>query len=308
MLNVFIRYQHFKMENFSSLVGLLQHQDWMCEIDLKDAFFCVKICPTHRKFLRFIWQGKMMQFCSLPFGLASAPRTFTKVLKPVMALLRRVGLKVVIYLDDLLLMNQSQQGLVKDRDSVLWLLESLGFVINHKKSFLVPSQKMEYLGFLVDSRAMSFSLPEDKILKIQASCKEVLSDKHLTVRVLAQLLGQLNACAAAVLPAPLHFRQLQMLKTRALIQGQSYEAPVNLSPECREELRWWIHHLEIWNGKGMITPGPDSYLRCIKARLGSYVGATESPGLVEPTGEIIAHKCTGTDGSKLCSPVLCKKS
>jgi hypothetical protein len=124
MLNVFIRYQHFKMENLSSLVGLLQHQDWMCKIDLKDAFFCVKICPTHRKFLRFIWQGKMMQFCSLPFGLASAPRTFTKVLKPVMALLRRVGLKVVIYLDDLLLMNQSQQGLIKDRDSVLWLLES----------------------------------------------------------------------------------------------------------------------------------------------------------------------------------------
>jgi hypothetical protein len=119
MLNVFIRYQHFKMENLSSLVGLLQHQDWMCKIDLKDAFFCVKICPTHRKFLRFIWQGKMMQFCSLPFGLASAPRTFTKVLKPVMALLRRVGLKVVIYLDDLLLMNQSQQGLIKDRDSVL---------------------------------------------------------------------------------------------------------------------------------------------------------------------------------------------
>jgi hypothetical protein len=52
----------------------------------------------------------------------------------------------------------------------------------------------------------------------------------------------------------------------------------------------------------------DSYLRCIKARLGSYVGATENPGLVEPPGEIIAHKCTGIDGSKLCSQVLCKKS
>jgi hypothetical protein len=136
---------------------------------------------------------------------------------------------------------------------------------------------------------MSFSLPEDKILKIQASCKEVLSDKHLTVRVLAQLLGQLNACAAAVLPAPLHFRQLQMLKTRALIQGQSYEAPVNLSPECREELRWWIHHLEIWNGKGMITPGPDMILTsdASKRGWGATWGPQKTQGLWSPQERLL---------------------
>ena len=43
---------------------------------------------------------------AMPFGLASALRSFTKLLKPVMEALRKQGFRVVIYLDDMLFMHE----------------------------------------------------------------------------------------------------------------------------------------------------------------------------------------------------------
>ena len=109
-LNVFLKYEHFKMEGIHLLRDLLQPQDWLGKIDLKDAYFVIPIWKDHRKYFRFFWKGSLLEFACLPFGLAVAPRLFTKVLKPVVALLRRAGIRLIIYLDDLLFMNQSKEG------------------------------------------------------------------------------------------------------------------------------------------------------------------------------------------------------
>ena len=41
----------------------------------------------------------------LCFGLASAPRVFTKVLKPVYAYFRKLGINCIYYIDDSLRIN-----------------------------------------------------------------------------------------------------------------------------------------------------------------------------------------------------------
>ena len=89
-LNSYITYQHFKMEGLHLLKQILQKGDLMVKIDLKDAYFCVPTHKKHRHFLRFMWKGKRYQFNCLPFGLGPAPLLFTKLLKPVVALLPSV--------------------------------------------------------------------------------------------------------------------------------------------------------------------------------------------------------------------------
>lgn len=49
------------------------------------------IPPFHQKFTRFKWQGCIFEFACLAFGLAPAPRIFTKFLKVVMALVKEKG-------------------------------------------------------------------------------------------------------------------------------------------------------------------------------------------------------------------------
>ena len=59
-----------------------------------------------RKFLQFQANNQLFQFRGWPNGLAEAPRLFTLVLKPVISVLEKLGIKCVIFIDDLLLMQQ----------------------------------------------------------------------------------------------------------------------------------------------------------------------------------------------------------
>jgi hypothetical protein len=82
---------------------------------------------------------------SLPFGLSSAPWAFTKSLRPAIAHLRCLGIRLVVYLDDILIVHSSEAGERKDACIVRRLLESLGFIINEEKSIEIPAQTMEYI-------------------------------------------------------------------------------------------------------------------------------------------------------------------
>ena len=166
--------------------------------------------------------------------------------------------EVEVFLDDALAMNQTREMGLRDRDSVLFLLQKLGFIINWKKSELQPEQIMEFLGFSVNSMDMTLSLPRNKILDIRSRCQDMIPCSSVSVRQLAKLIGKLTATALAIIPGPLYCRQLQMLKTKALLKGQqNYEAILTLTAECKTELAWWVESLETYNGRSFIAPNPD---------------------------------------------------
>ena len=53
LLNIFIRYEHFKMENLESVRFLVKKGDWLVKLDLRDAYFTVAVHESQHKFLRF---------------------------------------------------------------------------------------------------------------------------------------------------------------------------------------------------------------------------------------------------------------
>ena len=83
--------------------------------------------------------------------LSSAPLTFTKITKPVVSTLRRLGIRMSLYLDDMLLMADSVQEARAHLRAAIEILVALGFVINMGKSTFQPSQKLEFLGFCIDT-------------------------------------------------------------------------------------------------------------------------------------------------------------
>ena len=129
-LNQFISNEHFQMENILCLKQLLNPNDFMVKLDLKDAYLTVGIHEDSQQYLRFIWKGQTYQFQALPFGLCTAPRIFTKLLKPVIAFLRMQNIRLLIYLDDILIVGSNITALNKHTQLVLELLRSLGFIKN----------------------------------------------------------------------------------------------------------------------------------------------------------------------------------
>ena len=89
-------------------------------------------------------------------------------------------------------------------------------MINYVKSVLVPSTKMQFLGFVEDSITLSLALPRDKIRNVRKECQTLLDLQLVTVRQLARLLGCLTSTIQAVFPGPLHYHHLQKEKNRAL--------------------------------------------------------------------------------------------
>ena len=78
----------------------------MCKLDLKDAYFSVPLNPASRKFVWFLWSGKLYEFLCLCFGLGPAPIIFTKLPK-IPILLRRLNIRIIIYLYDMLLIGHT---------------------------------------------------------------------------------------------------------------------------------------------------------------------------------------------------------
>ena len=117
------------MEGLQVVKSLIQQGDFMMKLDLKDAYYALPIHHSHRKYLRFVYQDRTYEFQCLPFGLSSAPRAFTKSLRPVLAVLRSMGIRVVIYIDDMLLLHQQSKVLQKVFAQVVDLLEKLGFLV-----------------------------------------------------------------------------------------------------------------------------------------------------------------------------------
>ena len=73
------------------------------------------------------------------------------------------------------------------RDTVIYLLEALGFVINWAKSVLEPAKVMEFLGIVIDSVAMTMLLTEEKITKQTNSCQKVLTEGKVTIKKMGSL-------------------------------------------------------------------------------------------------------------------------
>ncbi|XP_043472375.1 uncharacterized protein LOC122505029 [Leptopilina heterotoma] len=209
------------------------------QLDLKDAYLTVPVDSNDKKYLRFNYRNQLYQFNSLPFGLSSAPFVFTKLGKPVVNWLRERGVKVVIYLDDLLIFGTSEEECAKNVSLAIEILEFLGFIINWKKSDLVPKHCCQFLGMIINSQQTTLALPEIKRLKIKNMLDKILRDKKIKIQKLSECIGVLVAACPAIAYGWLFYKHLEMTKISALRFNKNPNVEISLSDDAIKELVWW---------------------------------------------------------------------
>lgn len=254
-LNVYLRTQHFKMDTMKTVLNLVKKGDFALSLDLADAYFHIPIFPSHRKFLRFCIAGRVYQFKVMAFGPKVAPRTFTKVVSVVAAHVRKQSLRLAVYLDDWLGLNALMQNLLQDREKLLSLLVNLGFIINGKKSQLVPTQLITYIGGLFDLMKGLVYPTSERVDKIKQAINLILSQKFSTARDYLHLLGLLASCIDLIPNARLQMRPIQMYLLhfwRPSSQDLFFCIP--LREHLVEHLKWWSLTANITRGKSFQPP------------------------------------------------------
>ena len=243
-LNTHIPYTHFKMENFGQAIRLINAGDYLASVDLRHAYYSVKVADEQRRFLCFQWNGTINRFTCLPNGVSEGPRLFTKLMKPVFATLREWGHSITSFIDDTLICSSTREGCISCINDTVSLLQRLGFCVNLEKSVLVPSHTIEYLGNVVDTTAMSVSLPGRRVDKITEACKKLMRRSCAPIREVARVIGLLVAAFPAVNLGKLHYRQLEMEKIVALrMTGGDFDKSMNITAGMKEDLNWWIHNV-----------------------------------------------------------------
>ena len=264
-----VRTPHFKMETIQSLKDVLRQGDFMVKLDLKDAYLTVPVHQDDHRYLRFMWKGKAFEFTTLPFGLAPAPFFFTKLLRPVVSFLRLRGIRLIVYLDDILIMASSAEKATRDLQVVLRILAHLGFIINMKKCLTTPTQMIEFLGFILNSLRMVLSLPKEKVFKIRKECRRMLNQTEVSSHSLAHLIGLMTASIPAIQIAPLHYRGLQRLRTRGLRGSHlNYDRKVRMSEYAVMDLTWWATRLNAQIQRPILPPTASLNLETDASTLG----------------------------------------
>ena len=255
-VNTYIEPHHFKMEGLKDVRSLVRKGDWMTSIDLHSAFWHIPVHPDHRRWLAFETPRGIFQFAVMPFGVSCAPRIFTKLMRDVVALLRRQGVRMVIYLDDMLILASSKEESRRHTLLALRLLFELGLAINTDKSALTPSRTSEFLGFLIDTRRMHLYVPAAKRRQISDEARNLLdrtaSSEPISCRELARFLGRArrwpSPCATLSCTGT-HFAPASLALNHHQHWKGAWCCPLRLSRSCGGGSATWT-----WNGRALLTP------------------------------------------------------
>ncbi|KAJ8018825.1 hypothetical protein HOLleu_42972 [Holothuria leucospilota] len=239
-------------------------------------------CQESQKLSKVSVERNQVSVLQPSFGLATAPLVFTKLLKPVVSHLRQQGIRLIVYLDDFLFLNQSSENLVEEMSIAKALLENLGFTINQKKSIFVPSKTVEFLGLSVESESLQLSLPANKLSEIKKECQKMLTLKSVKARTIAHLVGKMVAAKVAINYSMAHLRYLQRVLGRAIQGPEGFEEMTQVPEEgAYKDLKWWIENIQAQNGRAIQSLAPDLIIQtdASLSGWGAVCGGSRTGGL-----------------------------
>ena len=100
---------------------------------------------------------------------------------------------MIIYLDGMLPMGHSIEKTIVCRDTVIFLLQHLGFVINWKNTVLIPVKEIEFVGQKINSINLEISLTEEKIQKVKTKSQNLLTEPETSILELTKVIGLLTS-------------------------------------------------------------------------------------------------------------------
>eukprot|EP00057_Strongylocentrotus_purpuratus_P012786 XP_011667260.1 PREDICTED: uncharacterized protein LOC105439689 [Strongylocentrotus purpuratus] len=257
---------------------------------------------------KYLPEGRTYRFRSLPFGLRPAPRVFTRVVAALAAYLRGRGLRLFCYLDDWILLAESESLLLDHLYLLVQTTRELGFLINWEKSNLSPSRVPSFLGAVLDIPCQLARPSRDRILTMSSAARLVLLLRRVRARQWLQFLGYLASLVDLAVDCRLLMRPFQVHLLKFYRPGRdslSTWIPLPGSHQvCLTSLdrRGLFGSRQAFPGSPAVNFGIDG---CLSVGLGRPLQRRYGVGGLVTSAGVASHQRAGVFGSDLCSTSLC---
>eukprot|EP00884_Botryococcus_braunii_P011539 jgi/Botrbrau1/20386/Bobra.0006s0047.1 len=248
-VNTFVKYVPFHYESLRNLPLLANPEDVMMITDFKSGYHHIPLHPSVHKYFGIQYGGVTYCFTVLPFGLASACRVFTLVMREVWRPLRGLGMRGILYIDDIMSLFQEGAKALVGRALVLSVLAYLHWYLSIHKCDLALPKEGQMLGMVCNLPGGFFKVPALKAVALIQQI-EMFQATGGSKRELARLAGKLCSIAPAVQLTPLFTRRL----FQALAQAPTWETAVQAEQLelASEDLLYFKEALRVNAGWGWV--------------------------------------------------------
>ncbi len=268
----------FRLYGVRRAVTLLAPGDAMIRLDLVKGYYEVGVRLEDRSLLSFMVDGRPYHFNVLPFGWSAAPFHFQAIMLEAASIVgTRYGVKIVVYLDDWLVMA-APEHLGSVREALLKDLGLMGLIINLSKSELTPCFVTTFLGFQLNAQTRELSLAPEKVARYRSRVQEARRGP-LSGWEWDRLLGNLSFASAAWQDGRAWLRALQRAGARqwplpSLASESLAHWAKMLLPDAPQRPRSFADMIAVWGTK------PSLDITIVSDAASSSIGATiTGPGM-----------------------------
>ena len=260
--NKYMIVPHTKLQDLNTSELWVTQNIFQTSLDLTSMFHHVKLHESMYEFfgfeLPFEGETRFYVFTILQFGNAYAVYCVTKLLNPVCSFMHSLSILFSIYIDDIRIMNENYEVCNIYTEFCVKVLTFAGWKVNIKKSTLIPTQQLLYLGMYTDSINLMYFSPVKKLIVIKELIYKVLDEKWILKRELAVILGKI----ASRLKSHGNICQLMTRHCQHILgksvhnvenNVQDWEGFVYLDDHAKIELKYFFDNIIELNGKRIIN-------------------------------------------------------
>ena len=139
----------YPLPKVEDLFARMKHGRYFSKLDLSQAYQQLPLDDDSRKYVVINTHKGLFRYTRLPFGIASAPGIFQRVIEGVLQ-----GIDgAIVYLDDILISGTTEEQHLETLDTVLNRLNGAGLRVKKSKcEFMKPS--VSYLGHQIDAQGL----------------------------------------------------------------------------------------------------------------------------------------------------------
>ena len=246
-VNAYLRTDYFTLPTLKTIIPFVHQGWWATSVDLSSAYFHLAMHSEAQPWLGMCYKNQCYRWVAMPFGLATAPREWQRLMRPVVQRMRSEGYLCWVYLDDFLILAPTRIRAAAGTAKLISLLRELGLTVNIAKSNVEPAQRIVYLGFLINLYDGLIQIPMGKVEGVCAAIDRLLKAEVPAVRRVASVVGKLRALAYAVPHVRLLTNLLQAHVERISRRGwgERRALPVDAVrqlQEAKDHLRQWRGH------------------------------------------------------------------